>query len=55
MKVKQELLHAHSKDGVQRAEGDLRVRLIDSQIAQKILGREIHFGNMYLALFRQMV
>ena len=54
MKAKQESFHAHFADGVHRDEGDCEVRLI-SQIVQKVLGRENHFGNMNLTLFRQMV
>ena len=54
MKVKQESFHAHFADGVHSGEGGWEVRLI-SQIVQKILGRENHFGNMNLTLFSQMV
>ena len=53
-KVKQESFHAHFADGVHSGEGDWEVRLI-SQIAQKILGGENHFGNTNLTLFSQMV
>ena len=53
MKVKQDSFHAHFADGVRSGEGDWEVRLLISQIVQKILGRENHFEN--LKLLSQMV
>ena len=53
MKVKQDSFHPHFADGVRSDEGDWEVRLLISQIVQKILGRENHFDN--LKLLSQMV
>ena len=50
IKVEQKSFHVHFSDGAYSGEGDWEVRLI-SEIVQKILERENHFGNMNLTLF----
>ena len=52
MEVKQELLHAHSKVGVQRAEGDLRVRLIDESDNTEDLRKGNSFWQHLLGTFK---